>query len=97
MTVIEDPGMAFVRYGVRKTETLFEGLMMALFDVVIPIAGHVYLQVEADTEEEAIDKAFNEATIEDVEDWECLEQFNQGNVCYCPSPWEVEVRELSDE
>lgn len=45
-----------MRYGARKTETLFEGLMMALFEVVIPIAGHAFIQVEAETEVEAIRK-----------------------------------------
>ena len=26
--------------------------------------------------------------------WEMLETFGRGNVCYCPSPWSVEVEEV---
>jgi hypothetical protein len=58
--------------------------------------------------QEIIDAASEKAVLDDkakdceVEDWTCMEQFNQGNVCYCPSPWEVEVEdedgnEIEDE
>jgi hypothetical protein len=63
------------------------------YNVVLPIAGHAYLTVEADSPEEAIEKAMDEVTINDIEELEALKQFNQGNVCYCPSPWEAEAEE----
>jgi hypothetical protein len=59
------------------------------FAVTIPIAGHAFLEVEATSEEEAIELAMNKVTIDDVESWEAVEQFNKGNVCYCPAPWEA--------
>jgi hypothetical protein len=61
------------------------------FTVTIPIAGHLIVDVEAETEERAKEEAFNKATLDDIEDWEALNKFNQGNICYCPSPWEVEI------
>jgi len=64
---------------------------MRLWSVTMPIAGHAFLEVEAETEEQAREMAFNTVTFDHVEKWEALEQFNQGNVCYCPSPWQVEI------
>ncbi len=69
---------------------------MAVYEVLIPMAGHLVIAVEANSEEEAKDKAYDQATIEHLENWEALECFNQGNVCYCPSPWEVEVIKTED-
>lgn len=67
------------------------------WQVTIPIAGHAYLTVEAATEEEAREIALNSVTHDDIETWEQLEQFNEGNVCYCPHPWEIEVVCLSGD
>lgn len=64
-----------------------------LFYVTIPIAGHAFKEIEAVSEEAAIEEAFNTVTLDDVDDWEAPERFNQGNVCYCPSPWEVDVED----
>lgn len=64
---------------------------MKTYDVMIPFAGHLSIQVEAKDEKDAIQVAMDEATLEHVESWEALEQFNQGNICYCPSPWEAEA------
>ena len=63
------------------------------YTVVIPMAGHLIVTVQAKDEAEAKDKAFDEADLNHLEDWEALEKFNQGNVCHCPSPWEVEIIE----
>jgi hypothetical protein len=64
---------------------------MKSWSVTLPIAGHAYLTVEAETEEEAFEMALNEVTIDNVETWEAIMQFNQGNVCYCPHPWSAEA------
>lgn len=64
-----------------------------LFTVTIPIAGHAYVDVKAESEKEAIEKAFNMVNRDDIEEWEALEQFNSGHICHCPSPREVEVVE----
>lgn len=64
---------------------------MKTYNVTLPIAGHCYLTVEANSEKEAINKAFDEVTIDHLESWEALHQFNQGNVCYCPQPWNAEA------
>ena len=47
--------------------------------------------VEADSEEEAIEKAIETVHLDDVENWEALKEFNMGNVCFCPRPWEAEA------
>jgi hypothetical protein len=64
---------------------------MKVFTVTLPIAGHAYVNVEAETEEAAIAAAMEQVTLADIESWEALEQFNQGNICYCPHPWEAEA------
>jgi hypothetical protein len=50
------------------------------YHVIIPIAGHAY----------------GEITIDNIETWEPVEQFNSGNVCYCPRPWEIEVEDMGE-
>ena len=59
-------------------------------------AGHAIIDVDAASEEEAIQKAMEEVTIDHIETWEAVKQFNKGNVCYCPRPWEAEA-ENQDE
>lgn len=66
---------------------------MKEYTVTIPIAGHAIVTVEADSEEQAKEKAFKEVTSDHIEAWETLESFNSGNVCYCPQPWRVEIEE----
>ncbi len=67
--------------------------MTKSYTVIIPIAGHAFVDVEATSEDEAKDKAFNSVDKHHIEEWEALEQFNRGNVCFCPSPWNVEIEE----
>lgn len=67
--------------------------MSKTYSVTIPIAGHAFLTVEADSEEQAIEKAFEVVSLNDVEEWEALRKFNSGNVCHCPGPWEVDAQE----
>jgi hypothetical protein len=70
---------------------------MKRYGVTIPVAGHAYVTVEAESEQEAIDLAmYGDVTKEDIEDWDCLRAFNRGNVCSCPHPWEVEAEELEE-
>lgn len=79
---------------------------MKTYYVMIPMAGHVCLSVKAESEDEAKGRAFDVAgealermlqrDIEsgaEFENIELLDEFNRGNVCYCPSPWEVEAEE----
>jgi hypothetical protein len=65
---------------------------MKNYSVTIPIAGHVYIEVEAENEEDAKNKAFENCPDGDIE-WDALESFNTGNVCHCPAPWEIEITE----
>lgn len=64
---------------------------MAIYNVTIPIAGHAFLRIEAESKEAAINAALEQVTRDNIEEWEPLEQFTQGNVCYCPQPWEIEA------
>ena len=71
---------------------------MKTWEVTVPIAGHAYITVEAESEEEAIEKAIDEVTLDEIDHWEALERFNQGNICFCPQPWEAEAEpEFDDE
>jgi hypothetical protein len=66
------------------------------YEVAIPIAGHAFLTVEAESEDEAVEIAMGEVTREHIEEWEALDAFHQGNVCYCPSPWQVQVTDCGE-
>jgi hypothetical protein len=65
--------------------------MAKSWEVIVPIAGHALAVVEAETETEAISKAIDTVSLDDIESWEAVAQFNQGNICYCPQPWEAEA------
>jgi hypothetical protein len=45
----------------------------------------------------AIDAAMEQVTSDHFEGWEAVRQFVQGNVCYCPSPWQAEATEEADD
>ena len=53
--------------------------------------------MSAETEEEAIEKALEVGTLDDIESWDMLMQFNKGNICYCPHPWGAEAVCEDDE
>lgn len=60
------------------------------YSVVLPIAGHLAIEVEADSKEGAIQKAMDIATLTDIEGWEYYEH-SEGNVNSFPSPLYPEV------
>lgn len=62
---------------------------MKQYEVTLPIAGHAYLTVEAESPEKAIEMALEE--VKEVDSWEALKQFHQGNICHCPRPWKAEA------
>lgn len=64
---------------------------MKTYTVTIPMAGHLVIDVEAESAEAAIDVALSSEhlTLDKLEGWEALERFIQDNICYCPSPWEA--------
>lgn len=71
---------------------------MKTWAVTLPIAGHAYLIVEALDEASAIDDALGRVELQHIETWEAITRFHQGNVCYCPHPWEAEaVDETPDD
>lgn len=71
--------------------------MGKVYSVALPIAGHIYVDVEAEDEDSAIAVALErEFQTKDIENWEIMERgFTRGNVCYCPQPWDPEA-ELID-
>jgi nicotinate-nucleotide pyrophosphorylase len=71
---------------------------MARYLVEIPIAGHITVEVEADSEKDAIAAAWEseDLTLDNCENWEALEHFTQGNVCYCPQPWATTATKESE-
>ena len=53
--------------------------------VRLPMAGIASVQVEADSEEEAIEKAMlSEITIDNFEEWDVFGSICTGNVCHAP-------------
>lgn len=56
---------------------------MPEYEVLVPIAGHAVVRVEAENERAAIDAAMNkELKTDDIECWELYEHICQGRVCY---------------
>ena len=56
---------------------------MKKYSVYIPIAGYVYKEIEAESKEEALEKAFDEGFIEDeIVELDMYEALIEGNVCY---------------
>ena len=76
---------------------------MKTYTVMVPMAGHLVIEVEAENEEAAIDIALESdaLTLDKIETWEAVRQFNTGNICYCPQPWEATAElafgEVADE
>lgn len=57
---------------------------MREYEVTVPIAGAVYMTVIAESEEDAINKVMDTATMDDIGEWEALRHITKGNVCYAP-------------
>ena len=57
---------------------------MKRYTVKVPIVAVCYVDVEAENEKDAMDKAFEseDLKLENVEEWEPLEHITQGNVIY---------------
>jgi hypothetical protein len=68
--------------------------MAKRYTVLVPISGCVYVDVIAESEDEAVEKAVNgevEGEYPDrPEEWESHRHITQGNVCYAMH-WEAEV------
>ena len=57
---------------------------MKLYTVKVPIVAVCYVDVEAESEKEAIQKALvsEDCTLKNVEEWEAFEKIIEGNVVY---------------
>jgi hypothetical protein len=68
---------------------------MRKFSVVIPIAGQIYAEVEAENEKEAINKALDgDYKTEDIEEWQTYRKLHSGNVCHISTAWEAEAEDV---
>lgn len=61
---------------------------MAEFEVTLPVHGVIYMTVEANSAEEAIQLALETYDEQDLSEWSAVESFGQGNVTYV-SPTEA--------
>ena len=59
---------------------------MRKFEVVMPIVGYAYLEIEADSLDEAWEAACDLVTHEDFEEWYPVERVATGNVLHHPKP-----------
>ncbi|AGH31861.1 hypothetical protein VPIG_00003 [Vibrio phage PWH3a-P1] len=68
---------------------------MKNYEVLVPITGYIIVEVEADNEKEAIEKAFesDELNIDNINEWDTHEAIVQGNVFYGIQN-EIEVEEI---
>lgn len=70
---------------------------MKIYGFRVPITAVANIEIEANSEEEAREKIFDEITLRHVEEWEPLQRVNQGNVCYAMQPWSIELDYVSEE
>ena len=63
------------------------------YGVSLPLTGWIYLEVEAKNEKEALDKAQDNATLNDMVEWEFTKKVCSGHVSYAVLN-EAEVEEL---
>ena len=57
--------------------------MTKKWGVTLPIAGSIYVEVEADTEDDAIEAALScDVSSSDINDWDMMKAITRGNVCY---------------
>lgn len=49
------------------------------YGVSLPFTGYVYVEVEAENEEEALNTAWDKATLDDRVEWEFTKHICQGN------------------
>ena len=69
---------------------------MKKYGVSIPVAGYVYKEVEAESKEEAFEKAFDEGYKDDeIAELDMYDVLVEGNVCYTYRT-KVEVEEIED-
>lgn len=54
---------------------------MNSYVVRVPITACAEVFVEAESKEEAIQKAFEEVTLDDIEEWDAHREVCEGNVC----------------
>ena len=65
---------------------------MKQYSVTLPVAGSITVYVEANSEDEAVDLAFEQQDwrvvtgegTEAGEEWEAMRRIGSGNVCYAP-------------
>ena len=55
---------------------------MKIYYLTIPITGIIDIEIEAENEEEATQKAFDEISLDQVAGWQAHENITQGNVFY---------------
>jgi nicotinate-nucleotide pyrophosphorylase len=57
---------------------------MKTYGVSLPISGTVYIEVEAEDEDDAIEKALisDQCVLDNIETWEAHRQITQGNFFY---------------
>lgn len=69
---------------------------MKKYGVSIPVAGYVYKEVEAESKEEALEKAFDEGYKDDeIAELDMYDVLVEGSVCYTYHT-KVEVEEIED-
>jgi hypothetical protein len=59
---------------------------MAKFEVVLPIVGYAYMEVEADSLDEAWETACDLLEFNDMEEWYPVKTVATGNVLHHPKP-----------
>ena len=68
---------------------------LKMYYVQLPVVGIIGFEIEAESEEDAIEKALNsdQITSDNFEEWDVVESVCKGNVCYAPL-FDAEAEEI---
>lgn len=71
---------------------------MKQFTIRMPITGVAVRVIQAETEEQAINKFHEEVTSSDIDEWECTNTIVKGNVFYgIQNEIDVQEEEINEE
>jgi len=78
---------------------------MKKYTVTVPFSGHLTMTIEAESKDAAIDKALSSefehnivgGEAVEIAEFQLMEKVNDGDICYFPAPWKVEVWEVEVE
>ncbi len=86
------------RVRVRYSNRMVDDKMKKTYDVCVPFTGTIWVTVEADSPEEAINEAFNseQLNLDNVHEWQAHVEICSGNMLHASQNEAYAVESLND-